>query len=101
MLVHMVKVARCGFTILIKRCQTSKSKGVAAMAFCFLTGLVPIGGQYPPALEEVQPYVVAGPMVRYAADIKLVLSALIGKEATQKLNLFTPVSEYLLSFLTG
>lgn len=59
-----------------------------------LSGLVPVGGQFPPALEEVQPYVVVGPMVRYAADIKLVLSALIGKEATHRLNLYTPVSYF-------
>lgn len=57
-----------------------------------MLGLVPAGGQFPPALDEVQPYVVVGPMTRYASDLKLVLSALIGKEATHKLNLFNQVS---------
>ncbi|KFM57123.1 Fatty-acid amide hydrolase 2, partial [Stegodyphus mimosarum] len=54
-------------------------------------GVVPIGGQFPPALEEVQPYVVVGPMTRYAVDLKIVLSALIGKEETQRLQLNTLV----------
>lgn len=54
-------------------------------------GIVPRGGQFPPALEEIAPYVVVGPMVRYATDLKLMLSALIGREATQRLQLYAPV----------
>ncbi|GFU28151.1 fatty-acid amide hydrolase 2 [Nephila pilipes] len=54
-------------------------------------GIVPRGGQFPPALEEISPYVVAGPMTRYACDLKLMLSALIGKEETQRLQLFSPI----------
>ncbi|KAF8778775.1 Fatty-acid amide hydrolase 2 like protein [Argiope bruennichi] len=54
-------------------------------------GLVPIGGQFPPALEEISPYVVVGPMTRYATDLKLMLSAFIGKDATEELKLFSPV----------
>lgn len=60
--------------------------------FLLLTGLVPAGGQYPPVGKEIQEYSAMGPMVRYAADLKLVLSALIGKEASQKLKLFNTVS---------
>ncbi|XP_054715877.1 fatty-acid amide hydrolase 2-A-like [Uloborus diversus] len=54
-------------------------------------GIVPINGQFPPALEEIAPYVVVGPMVRYATDLRLVLSALAGKEATRRLRLDSPV----------
>ncbi|GBM78281.1 Fatty-acid amide hydrolase 2 [Araneus ventricosus] len=54
-------------------------------------GIVPRGGQFPPALEEISPYVAVGPMTRYATDLRLMLSAFIGKEATQQLNIFSPV----------
>ncbi|GFY73447.1 fatty-acid amide hydrolase 2 [Trichonephila inaurata madagascariensis] len=55
-------------------------------------GVVPRGGQFPPALEEISPYVVVGPMTRYANDLKLMLSALVGKETTQQLGLFSPIN---------
>ncbi|GIY00546.1 fatty-acid amide hydrolase 2-B [Caerostris darwini] len=54
-------------------------------------GIVPRGGQFPPALDEIAPYVAVGPMTRYATDLKLMLSAFIGREATQQLRLFAPV----------
>lgn len=60
--------------------------------FLLLTGLVPVGGEYPPVCKELQEYFVIGPMVRYATDIKFVLSALIGKEASINLKLFNSVS---------
>lgn len=54
-------------------------------------GIVPRGGQFPPALEEISPYVVVGPMTRYAVDLKLMLSALIDKETAHSLRLYSPI----------
>ncbi|UYV83255.1 FAAH2, partial [Cordylochernes scorpioides] len=79
---------------LLKDVITSKTKTDVFLNVvpCVMAGVLSNRGQFPEPTGQLEHYLTAGPMCRYAEDLELVLRCLAGSQWSAKLGLDLPVS---------